>query len=269
MRRRYKNKYLHIILIFLLLILSIGVGYSYLTTSLNITGNVKGTNQTGDIVIETGSNPNLKITTPTTNNNWQEGSLYKFQYSFRLSNIGSVNYDNYKITLKFNNNIVSADVWNNDYQINNNILTIIRPNYNLAAGGYVDIGFIIASNSPNLKITSVKLEVVTDIEEIDPNLFEIVFNKANEWGSYVYQYNVVLRNKTGRVINSWQFEINFPENTSFQSGWSAIFENNDKLTVKNTTYNGRIENNASITIGLQVSTNIVNFIPTVSKVLVR
>ena len=49
-----------------------------------------------------------------------------------------------------------------------------------------------------VNFTKVKLEVITTVEEIDPSKFEVVFTPTNSWGTYYYQYNVKVTNKTGK-----------------------------------------------------------------------
>lgn len=271
MRRRYhknykKIKFIYIIFIFFIFI---GVSYSYLTTSLNITGNVGGSYVTGDFNIDPKSNPNITISQLSLNK-WQENDQFFYQYRFIIKNIGSIDYDNFQALFSFNNKIGMSNIWNYSYSIDNNKLSVINTTYDLLAGKTLEIGFIITSNKATLSLNTVKIDATTGGNVIDPSKFLVVFEKTSEWGNYVYQYNVNLTNKTGQRITYWQLDVTLPEGTSYQSGWNAIFTSNENiLTIKNTTYNGRIDNNKSTTFGIQISTNIVNFIPSNIKITVR
>lgn len=269
MRRRRKNKKFKILIIMLIFIISISVSFAYLSSNLTIRGNVKGLSQNTEIIIEPGSNPDFQFGTPTVNK-WVEANLYKYQYEANLINNSTNTYDNYKITISFNSNIESVEIWNNEYKIEQNKLIVTNNNYVLKPKKSVKIGFIITSLSANLKINSIKIEILTDYNEIDPSLFDVEFVKTGGWGNYTYQYDVFITNKTGSVVNSWNIEVTLPNKTSYISGWNAVFTFKSQiLTIKNTSYNAKIENNEKIQFGLQLSTNIVNYIPTDFKVTVR
>lgn len=270
MRRRHKKlKLVKIGIIFSFFILMIGFGYSYLSTQIKIIGNVSGALDEEGIIVESGSNPELDFTIPSINR-WQESGYYKSQFQFYLKNIGSESFDNYKITLTFNHNIETVNIWNNSYTIEGNKLIITNDSVNLNPNNSIEIGFIASCLNANLNIVKIKMETTTSTEEIDPNKFTVAFNKTNGWGNYTYQYNVTLTNKTGSQITYWQLDVFLPDGTSYLSGWSAIFTfSGNSLIIKNESYNGRINNNSSVSFGLQLSTNIVDFVPDDIKIHIR
>lgn len=247
----------------------IGVSYAYLYTSLSIKGTVSGTNSDVDYVIDPNSNPNLAIDKFKINN-WEESGLYKRQYQFDIVNNGKETYDNFKITIIFSNDIEDVNLWNYDYDLNGNTLTVTNNKYDLKPHNKLNVGFIISSNYTNTKIINMRLDVKEQGEEIDLDQFNVVFTNTNGWGHYVYQYDVTITNKTGSSINAWQIEITLPTNTSYKSGWNAVFNTQDNiLIIKNASYNGRLDNNASTTFGLQLNTDIINYVPNNIKVTVR
>lgn len=267
--RRYRFKLIKIFLIGTLFFLILGVSYAYLSTTLNISGGVSGLLVVEDFEIDPGSNSDLEINKPVIAK-WQEAGLYKYQYNFVLKNIGQVDYDNFKLTFTFSAKIESANVWVHDYQLSNKELTIINTSYVLQAGKTTNVGFVVASKSFALILQKVKLEVITTVEEIDPSKFEVVFTPTNSWGTYYYQYNVKVTNKTGKKITYWQLDVTLPTGTNYHNGWSAKFETNGNiLIIRNESYNGRLNNNQSAIFGLQLFTNIVNFIPSEIKRTVR
>lgn len=266
--RRKTNKTRYFLIAILILMIS-GVAYSYLSTSLNISGDVKGRFQGGEFIVDSGSNKNLELTN-LTKNKWQSGDSYEYHYTFNIKNNGSTNYDNFNITLTYNDEIISSQIWNYENEIQNKVLIISNKKYLLKANNYLEVSFIIKVKTSDLKLIKVKLEANTETHSADPSKMEIMFNKSNSWGNYVYQYSVSVTNKTGAVITYWQIDLTLPNSATYQSGWSAIFSsNNNVLTIKNEDYNGRIENNKTITFGLQISTSDINFVPDNYKVVVR
>lgn len=264
-KRRRKAKMMKFSIILLFISIMISFGYSYFSTTLNITGKVTSI-ASGEIQIDENSNPNLNFSQPT-ENNWQEGGLYKSQFYFKVLNIGTENYDNYKITITFTQNIVNVNTWNNEYEINDNELILRNNNVNISPGGSHDIGFIIGYYNSSINIKKIKLETNTETEEIDSSKVIIAFNQSGAWGNYTYQYNVSVTNQTGKKINYWQLEMILPSGTSFVSGWNAKFDfTSNKLTIINEDYNSVINNNSSVTFGLQLNTNIENYKPTEVKV---
>lgn len=271
MRRRFRNRYLLLkpFLLIALLITVVGISYAYLSTSLNISGNITGHTTNQAYTITSDSNPDLGIDKFKINK-WQESGLQKIEYGFNLTNNSNKTYDNFKITITFSVNVSSVNLWDYQYTLSNNILTINNSNYDLKAHNKLTIGFIITSNSTSVRIVSMKLEASSDSNEVGLDKFNVVFNKTNGWGNYIYQYDVTVTNKTGSKITFWQLEITFPSNTSYINGWNAIYEaSGNVLLIKNTSSNGRLSNNGSTTFGLQLQTDIINFIPSNIKVTVR
>jgi hypothetical protein len=270
MRRSIKKyKFLKVVFIISIFIMIIGISYSYLSTSLNISGDVSGSYSSPGFIIDEGSNPNLTHTRSNLIRSSQS-NLYYYHYTFVLNNIGNTNYNSFKVTFTFNYNINVSSIPNHEYLLNNNVLIVQNISYDLKKGKSVQIDFTVSSSSPILNITKIKLEASTRIEGTDPSKFKIEFIKTSESGNYTYQYNVKLTNLTGKRITYWQLDITLPEGTSYVSGSNAIFTTNGNiLTIKNNSSNGTLNNNASTTFVLQLSTNIINFIPTNIKVTIR
>lgn len=265
--RRRKRKKSYLMQIFLITLLVIGTSYSLLSEKINIKGIVSGASSDG-YIIDSGSNPSLTIDNLNINS-WQESNTYKFQYSFYLKNIGSDAFDNFTLTLSFNTEIIKVDYWNYTYEVDNKNI-IINSSKIVSPDQSVEINFIVTVSTNNLKLNKIKLESNTSSTEIDNDLFLVNFTISNGWGNYTYQYNVTVQNKTGVQLTYWQISLELPENTNYLSGWNAIFStNNNILLIKNESYNGRLENNQSTSFGLQLQTNIQNYIPNKYTVMVR
>ena len=271
MRRKKKKKYvfLNISIIIIAFLMVVSFGYSYLSLVLKIGGEVSGSLNEQDYVLMPGSDPNLNIVVSKTDT-WQENGLYKFKYTIKVKNIGSSEIDNFKVTIGFLSKIESISIWNYDYTTSGKTLIITNNIYNLASGQSVNVDFIVATQSSNQAIRTIKLEVTTNSSEVTLEEFNVNFAITSSWGSYTYQYNTTITNKTGTKINAWQLIIILPSGTSFVSGWNAIYNySNRTLTIRNESYNGKLNNNASTNFGFQLSTNIINFIPSNIKITVR
>lgn len=266
---RRKNKTNTFFLLSLLCLLLVGISYAYLSSSLSIKGQVSGTFNTGGYIIDKESNPHLQISNLIIGK-WKDGNQYKYQYKFTISNIGDTDYDNFKITLFFNNTLTSIDIWNYSYELQDKNLIVINKKLDLKKGQSLEVNFIIGSYTDSLLLNKIKNEASTATEQPNPENFIVNFKKTNGWGNYVYQYDVTLTNKTGKFITYWQLDMPLPATTKYQSGWSAVFAvNGNVLTIKNASYNGRMDQNGQVTFGLQLETSQVDFIPKDYSVVIR
>lgn len=261
-----KNYYIKIklLLILVIFIISLGTSYAYLATNLKITGKLSTKSNIGSEV-----DPSLSYSI-SHENSWVENGLYYYQYTFRVKNIGTVEIDNFQLFIEFSKNIQSITSWDHKFTSTNKSITITNDKYNLKPGETNDVGITLSTNHNNIKITFIKLTTNTSTTEVDTSKFLINFSITSSWGKYTYQYNVSITNKTGVKITYWEFDIILPEGTKYSSGWNAIFtKDNNVINIKNASYNGYLENNSSTSIGLQIETNINNFIPTVKNIKVR
>lgn len=267
MRRRKKSRLKYSLIAFLLLMIT-GVSYAYLSSSLRIKGTITGNMSQEGYIIDPSSNPKLELTNLAINK-WESGNLYSYQYSFSLKNNGDLEYDNFTISLTYNGLISTVNIWNYGSEINGEELKVVNNTVHLKANSSAEIGFIITTTSNNFKLKKLKLEANTKTSEVDSSKVKIRFTKTNSWGSYVNQYNVEVINQTGATITYWQITV--PLNQAvYENGWNAIFSSEDSnLKIKNADYNGRLENGASATFGLQLKTPSADFVPSGYTVLVR
>ncbi|NLL44975.1 MAG: hypothetical protein GX247_04865 [Mollicutes bacterium] len=270
MRRRFRKKrnVFIIFLFYIVLLIIVGVSYSYLYTSLNIEGEISGVDTNPDYTIAPGSKTDLDIS-DFSKTRWYESNLERTQYQFNVVNKGNNTYDSFVLTITFQYPLTNVDIWNYEYSLSNNILVITNNNYTLGPNDSEVINFIVGSNYSNNRLLSIKLEVNEQPQEIDLDKFLVVFNKTSGWGNYIYQYNIIITNKIGVRTNGWEIRVTLPSNTTYLTGWNALYEmQGNVLIIKNTSYNGRLNNNESASIGLQLQTDIINFIPTDIKPIV-
>jgi hypothetical protein len=261
MRRKRRKKSISIMeILFLVTIFTsvVSFGYSYLSLVLKIGGSITGKVVEQSYTLASGSDPSLNLKVYQMSKQYQN-NIYQYRYSLSLKNTGSSTINGIRITLDTNSVVGSVIISGYDYKITGKSITITSSNKNLIAGETITIDLIIESSNANLQIISVKLEKFSSVGVNDLN---IAFNIISSTDSYIYTYNVTITNSTSTRTSSWRIDITLPIGTSYVSGSGAIFTtSNNVLTIKNGKDNAKITAGYSITIGLQLSTNIVNYIP--------
>jgi hypothetical protein len=257
-RRRKKSSILKIIFLIIVFISIVSFGYSYLSIVLKIKGNITGQMNELSYNILSGSDTSLDLKMYQISKQFQNNT-YSYHYSLNIKNIGTTTINGIRITLDTSGIIGSISISGYDYKISGKNFIITGTNKTLKSGETVTIDLIVNTNVSNLQILAVKLE---KLGTTNANNFNVAFNIINSTDSYVYTYSVVLTNNTGVRTTTWQIDITLPVGTNYVTGSNAVFTiNNNILTIKNGKDNGKINNGASITINLQLSTNIVNYIP--------
>lgn len=268
-KRRRKSSIIKILLLLILLLSITSVGYSYLSAALHIRGEVTGTVNEKNYILASGSNPDLKIMISKTDT-WQANGLYMYKYTFKFTNAGLKSINNFKITIEYLNKVETVSITNYEYTISGKVIEIINNNYILDSGDSKTVSFTISSKASTQVVNTVKLETYLNDSEVPREKFNVDFTIINSSGTYQYQYNVKLTNKTGVRIAYWQLNITLPEGTRYVSGSSALFNyDGNILVIKNDKNNGRLNNNESTTIGVTLSTNIINYIPSSIRITVR
>lgn len=270
MRRKIKKKHFVFKTVFLTTVFLsiISVGYSYFSLILEISGIVTGHMQEESYTIKAGSSPNLDVDIYKTKS-WQEESIYYNQYSMSFKNISSSTVMGCKITIDFTSAVNSITISNYDYSIKSKTVQIINNYYLIESNKTLQLTFVISSKTTNNDIKAIKVEIVDNPRETTLDKFNVDFAIVNTMDEYNYEYDVTLTNKTGSKTRSWQVNIILPEGTFYVAGADAIYSvNGNVLIIKNNKANASINNDKSLTIRLQLHTNIVNFIPNNIRVIV-
>lgn len=120
----------------------------------------------------------------------------------------------------------------------------------------ISVGYSLLSQE--LKISG-KTRIVNSKEEDES--FRMTYQK-NSWGQdpYITQFDVTVENISDQAVDSWTFYIDVPENTEIIAFWNvkASIEDN-KLILKNESYNGNISIDGKITFGIQLQTYVENY----------
>lgn len=107
--------------------------------------------------------------------------------------------------------------------------------------------------SENLLIEGKGNLVITDPEKED---YTVTYTKETWYsGKHHYNFNLVLTNNT-EPIYEWVIVVNVPNDTTITNCWNATCEvENGQLKITNLSYNGFVNTNASINLGVSLTTN--------------
>lgn len=97
------------------------------------------------------------------------------------------------------------------------------------------------------------------------NNLEINYVVVGSYGD-CYQYDVVVKNIGNEKISGWSFSIIKPKNTSLSNSWNVNYIiKDDIIEFSNVAYNGSLDVGESISFGLVMATDIVDYIPSLAE----
>ena len=87
-----------------------------------------------------------------------------------------------------------------------------------------------------------------------------MIEKENQWGTegeYYTQIKVIIKNTGKTEINSWQFDVNFENETTIDQMWNVKAEkiSEKQYRISNSDYNGMIQADSEIILGGIIKTN--------------
>lgn len=269
MKRKKKKFFIINILLFITLIFTIiGISYSHLSSNLSIKGNVKGINFDDEFTLTPDSDSNLKLYGVITNTK-KENDLYISEYIFKVINIGKDTIDNFTLSISFERNIRAITLNELPYNLRGNTVDIKNNKHSLFPNESLDINFTVSSRFINNNISSIKLNSEENATEISSDDFLVEFIISN-YSNNIYEYDVKITNKSGKRITYWRLYITLPEEITYLSGWDATFDRRENILIVNSNiHNSILNNNSSTTFGLQLYSNIINYIPDDIRAMVR
>lgn len=104
-----------------------------------------------------------------------------------------------------------------------------------------------------------KEEVTTDKDCISERKLDVQIESQETYqenGITNTKYKVVLLNKSDKIIENWQIQINVAENSVLKNSWNGNFKiDNGILKISPVDYNNKVEVNSNIEIGFILESN--------------
>lgn len=252
MRRKSTKKIL--ILIFFILILFISVGYSILKQEVKINGKA---------TINPQEENKEYIVTYVIDAKWYSNNKYYYKITMTLLNNTDKSLEGWKISTTSPKKAKIEAYYNVSCYIKNNHIEFENVSYNahVPSKQTVSFEFQISTTEENYKpnniiINSNESEKPPETEKPEENnkKIEIQSQKNNGWqvnDYYFSQYTITVKNIGDVSINSWQFDCELYEDSSVEQIWNAIAtKQNNIYTFKNSSFNGFIDVNSSISFGV-------------------
>ena len=254
--KRRRNVYTFlIVVIFATLMLVISIAYAILSKKIDIKAKVTlGENQS------TSKGYNV---TYTIVNKWSSNSKYVFQIRMTLENNTDELLDGWKISIKNPENGEVLNYFNVNCNVTTNAIEFSNVSYNaqIPSKEKMSFEFQIATTNPYYKPEDIVIngEIIKPPEEDtekpeEIKKAEILIEKEGGWGTeneFYSQVKILIKNTGNVEIHSWQFDINFKDETTIEQIWNVNIEKiaDSKYRLSNSDYNGVIQPNSEIILG--------------------
>lgn len=250
--RNRKSKAKTILLVGLcIVIFFIGVAYSALKQDLNIVGRASLTLK---------EEQDYEVTYVIVNT-WYANERYFYQIQMQLKNNTNTVLNGWKIDIKAPENATLVTYSSVICNLEKERITFTPVSYNtqVPAKGSISFEFQVSTTDPYYKPGDIIINGgTTNPPAPEPPIngerrADIKVKMENSWtvGEEVhYQYAVTITNIGELDIYSWQFSFKLHPLTHLEQIWSAVGEEaNRTLMIKNSTYNGIIPKENSISFG--------------------
>lgn len=262
MRRKKLNSRFLILLCFFLLLFTISSAYAVLKQKLTLVGKA-------NLVMKEETNQDY-IVTYVIDHKWYTNGKYYYDITFTLFNNTQNLLEGWQITLDAPEDVTIVNYSNVNCKVNGKKLELSSVTYNAQVPSKQSINFELQLSTidPYYEPSNITINGNSVIPPIDPippeeeRNVEITLKEDNSWSSdkyYYYQYTATLKNISTTSIHSWQFDLNFSTESLIDQIWNAIAsQENNNITIKNSTYNGIIQPNSEISFGFILKTTQEN-----------
>lgn len=263
MKRRRKKYKILIMLIFTTIMTLISVSYAILNNKINIIGKATLSPKQEEIK---GYNVTYII-----RDRWNIDNKYIFQISMTLENNTEEILDEWKISIEKPENGEILNYYNVNCRVTDNTIEFSNLPYNaqIPSKEKFTFEFQISTTNPYYKPGNIIVNGIPNPKPEEPNKpeekkVEIMIEKENQWGTegeYYTQIKVIIKNTGKTEINSWQFDVNFENETTIDQMWNVKAEkiSEKQYRISNSDYNGMIQPDSEIILGGIIKTsNIEN-----------
>lgn len=259
MRRRKIRIRSILLIVFCVSLVLISIGYSVLKQRINING-------TATIIKKEEENKDYLVTY-VIENKWFTNGRYYYELLFTLLNNTQTTLDGWKITIKAPEDVKIVTYSNVNCEAKGSQIVFSHVPYNAQVPSKESVRFEVqlSTTDPYYQPTDITINggnIVPPIDPIPPEEqereVEIRFQEDDTWSTEnyeYYQYSVVIKNISEVAIHSWQFDLNFEEESYIEQIWNGVVtQQANTITLQNSTYNGMIQPNTEISFGFILKT---------------
>lgn len=261
MKKRKKGYTIIVLAIFAVIMIFISISYAILSKKVNIVGKVT-----------LGENSNINKgynVTYTIRNKWNADNKYVFQISMSLENNTDELLDGWKISIEKPENGEVLNYYNVNCIVKENNIEFSNVSYNsqIPSKEKITFEFQIATTNPyykpeNIIINGSSINKPEEPDKPEEKKAEVTIEKENEWGiegEYYTQIKIIIKNTGNSEIHSWQFHINFKNQTTIEQIWNVRTEkiSENQYRIFNSDYNGMIQSGSEISFGGIIKSNML------------
>lgn len=261
MRKAKRNNKLKITLYIILtfMLLTMGIAYSLLQQKLNLIGkaNIRPAEDTGDYIV-----------TYVINNKWYTNNKYYYQITMTLFNNTNSLLNGWTIDISTPDNAEIINYSNVNCKLKGKRIEFTNVSYNsqVISKESVSFEFQISTTDPyynpsNIIVNGNEQEEIPSLPEGERKInIELIQENSWESGGYYMQYALNITNTGTEIISSWQFDLEAKKQYGIEQIWNAESKQKEDIlyTIKNLEYNGIIQPNETISIGIIIKSSIKN-----------
>lgn len=258
--KKKKGKIKKIILtLFFLLLFFMGIAYAALNQTLKFYGKanlVKQQENTGDYLV-----------TYSIENKWFTNGKYYYDITMTLSNHTNNLLDGWQIYMKAPQEANILNYSNVNCKLKKEQIELTNVSYNAQVPAKQSVTFEIQISTIDpyyepkdiiVNGNSVTPPPTPDEPDDQERNVQILLKEDNNWssGQYdFYQYAVTIKNVGNTLISSWSFDFLFDKETSIDQIWNAqTSQEENRITIQNSLYNGMIQPEEEISFGFIIKT---------------
>lgn len=254
--KKRRNIYTFLVLvIFTIIMLGLSIAYAILNKKINIKAIVT-------LEEKQNTNKGYNVTYIITNK-WSSNNKYVFQIRMTLENNTEELLDGWKISIKNPENGEVLNYYNVNCNVNADIIEFSNVSYNaqIPSKEKISFEFQISTTNPYYKPEDIIINgsiikpPEEDVEKPEGiKKAEIVIEKEGGWGAeneFYTQVKISIKNTGNVEIHSWQFDVNFKNETTIEQMWNVNIKkvNDNQYQLSNSDYNGVIQPNSEIILG--------------------
>lgn len=263
-KKHQKKKTIIIFILIFLFVILIVPAYAYMRKQLNIEGNAS-------ILVKQEENI-CKGTVTYKSEKWGSGDKITYKLSFTILNNSDKDYNFWDVYFDVpEDTIISSSSSSVTERIGNKV-KVSNEVYNssIPVGETVSFEIQLITSNANYEPTSITINnCVANPDNNTSGSYKnllIEFKQTNSYGTYNFQYDVIITNNGDTTLKGWNFSIEKDKNTELSNAWNANYiVKDDSIEFSNLEYNNEIAPQKSVSFGMTISTTNKDYFPTIKK----